>query len=96
MDVAFETYATHIEQRFSEQAWRQLFERHFDAVHRGMARPRSWPSRSMSLRPEGFIVSTPVSLPGAKFIMGCFSIWPKHKFTITLIVFEGELLCAGK
>jgi len=34
MDVAFETYATHIEQRFSEQAWRQLFERHFDAVHR--------------------------------------------------------------
>ena len=34
MDVDFETYAIHAAQRGSEQAWRQLFERHFDAVHR--------------------------------------------------------------
>ncbi|MHC4756026.1 MAG: hypothetical protein ACYTBP_12885 [Planctomycetota bacterium] len=32
MDVDFETYAIHTAQRVSEQAWRQLFERHFDAV----------------------------------------------------------------
>ena len=34
MDVDFETYAIHAAKRGSEQAWRQLFERHFDAVHR--------------------------------------------------------------
>ncbi len=34
MDVDFETYAIHAAQRGSEQAWRQLFERHFDAVYR--------------------------------------------------------------
>jgi RNA polymerase sigma-70 factor (ECF subfamily) len=33
MDVDFETYAIHAAQRGSEQAWRQLFERHFDAVY---------------------------------------------------------------
>ncbi|MCP4609352.1 MAG: RNA polymerase sigma factor [Planctomycetes bacterium] len=33
MNVDFETYAIHAAQRGSEQAWRQLFERHFDAVH---------------------------------------------------------------
>jgi RNA polymerase sigma-70 factor (ECF subfamily) len=34
MDVDFETYAIHAAQRGSEQAWRQLFEGHFDAVYR--------------------------------------------------------------
>ncbi len=34
MNVDFETYAIHAAQRGSEQAWRQLFERHFDAVYR--------------------------------------------------------------
>ncbi|MCP4256939.1 MAG: sigma-70 family RNA polymerase sigma factor [Planctomycetes bacterium] len=34
MDVDFETYAIHAAQTGSEQAWRQLFERHFDAVYR--------------------------------------------------------------
>jgi RNA polymerase sigma-70 factor (ECF subfamily) len=34
MKVDFETYAIHAAQRGSEQAWRQLFERHFDAVYR--------------------------------------------------------------
>lgn len=33
MNVDFETYAIHAAQRGSEQAWRQLFERHFDAVY---------------------------------------------------------------
>lgn len=33
MDVDFETYAIHAAQRGSERAWRQLFERHFDAVY---------------------------------------------------------------
>jgi len=34
MNVDFETYAIHAAQTGSEQAWRQLFERHFDAVYR--------------------------------------------------------------
>ena len=34
MNVDFETYAIHAAQRGSEDAWRQLFERHFDAVYR--------------------------------------------------------------
>jgi len=34
MDVDFETYAIHAAQTGSEQAWRQLFEGHFDAVYR--------------------------------------------------------------
>ena len=33
MDVDFETYAIRAAQRGSEQAWRQLFEGHFDAVY---------------------------------------------------------------
>ncbi len=33
MNVDFETYAIHAAQRGSEQAWRQLFELHFDAVY---------------------------------------------------------------
>ncbi len=34
MNVDFETYAIHAAQTGSEQAWRQLFEGHFDAVYR--------------------------------------------------------------
>jgi RNA polymerase sigma-70 factor (ECF subfamily) len=34
MDVDSETFAIHAAQNGSEQAWRQLFERHFDAVYR--------------------------------------------------------------
>ena len=34
MNLDFETYAIHAAQRGNEQAWRQLFERHFDAVYR--------------------------------------------------------------
>ena len=34
MNVDFETYAIHGAQTGSEQAWRQLFEGHFDAVYR--------------------------------------------------------------
>ena len=34
MNVDFETYAIHAAQRGNEQAWRQLFEQHFDAVYR--------------------------------------------------------------
>ena len=34
MNVDFETYAIHGAQTGSEQAWRQLFEQHFDAVYR--------------------------------------------------------------
>ena len=34
MNMDFETYAIHAAQTGSEQAWRQLFERHFDAVYR--------------------------------------------------------------
>jgi len=34
MNVDFETYAIHAAQTGSEQAWRQLFERHFEAVYR--------------------------------------------------------------
>jgi RNA polymerase sigma factor (sigma-70 family) len=34
MNVDFETYAIHAAQSGSEQAWRQLFERHFEAVYR--------------------------------------------------------------
>jgi RNA polymerase sigma-70 factor (ECF subfamily) len=33
MNVDFETYAIHAAQNGSERAWRQLFERHFDAVY---------------------------------------------------------------
>ncbi len=33
MDVDFEMFAIHAAQTGSEQAWRQLFERHFDAVY---------------------------------------------------------------
>ncbi len=33
MDPDFETFAIHAAQTGSEQAWRQLFERHFDAVY---------------------------------------------------------------
>jgi RNA polymerase sigma-70 factor (ECF subfamily) len=33
MDADPETFAIHAAQRGSEQAWRQLFERHFDAVY---------------------------------------------------------------
>ena len=34
MDADFETFAIHAAQTGSEQAWRQLFERHFEAVYR--------------------------------------------------------------
>ena len=34
MDVDSDTFAIHAAQTGSEQAWRQLFERHFDAVYR--------------------------------------------------------------
>lgn len=34
MDVDSETFTIHAAQNGSEQAWRQLFERHFDAVYR--------------------------------------------------------------
>ena len=34
MNVDSETFAIHAAQTGSEQAWRQLFERHFDAVYR--------------------------------------------------------------
>ncbi len=34
MDPDSETSAIYAAQRGSEQAWRQLFERHFDAVYR--------------------------------------------------------------
>ena len=34
MDVDSETFAIHAAQKGSEQAWRQLFELHFDAVYR--------------------------------------------------------------
>jgi len=34
MDTGSETFAIHAAQDGSEQAWRQLFERHFDAVYR--------------------------------------------------------------
>ena len=34
MDPDFETFAIHAAQTGSEQAWRQLFEQHFDAVYR--------------------------------------------------------------
>lgn len=34
MDVDSETFAIHAAQDGSEQAWQQLFERHFDAVYR--------------------------------------------------------------
>lgn len=34
MDPDSETFAIYAAQRGSEQAWRQLFERHFDAVYR--------------------------------------------------------------
>ena len=34
MDVDSETFAIHAAQNGSEQAWRQLFERNFDAVYR--------------------------------------------------------------
>ena len=34
MDVDSETFAIHAAQDGSEQAWRQLFDRHFDAVYR--------------------------------------------------------------
>lgn len=34
MNLDFETYAIHAAQMGSEQAWRQLFERHFDSVYR--------------------------------------------------------------
>ncbi|MGB2864395.1 MAG: hypothetical protein WBC05_13785, partial [Sedimentisphaerales bacterium] len=34
MNTDFETFAIHDAQTGSEQAWCQLFERHFDAVYR--------------------------------------------------------------
>lgn len=34
MDVDSDTFAIHAAQNGSEQAWRELFERHFDAVYR--------------------------------------------------------------
>jgi len=34
MNLDFETYAIHAAQRGNEQAWRQLFDGHFDAVYR--------------------------------------------------------------